>query len=70
VAKFAASVVDTCGAPSVVNIFTNLDKIQNDLNVMFRKCGEMIHGKKPEAKYFVTRAVLMRGKEVSTLYEQ
>jgi hypothetical protein len=45
VAKFAAGVVDTGGAPLLANIFANFRKIRNYPNVVFRAWWDMINGK-------------------------
>jgi len=48
VAKFAAGVVDTDGAPSLAP--ENFRKIQNEPNVIFRGLGKMIHEKNLKLK--------------------
>jgi hypothetical protein len=49
--NFATGAIDTGGAPSLPNISANF---RRTLMIFLGARGRMIHGKKPEAKNFVT----------------
>jgi hypothetical protein len=50
VAKFAAGVVDTGGAPCLANNSVIFEKIQNNPYAFFRGLGKVIHEKKLKQK--------------------
>jgi hypothetical protein len=54
--RFPIGVIDTSGAPQVVNVFANFDQIRN-LAIRSWACGKMIHEKNPLAKNLVTRSI-------------